>query len=49
MAVMMIVMVALMVAVGPHGHMGSHESKEATTQSSQSHEHDAAKPGAEKR
>lgn len=49
MAVMMIVMVALLVIAGPHGHGGSHGTNEAPTQSSQPHEHDAAKPGAEKR
>lgn len=48
MAVMMILMVAILVAVGPHGHMGSHGTKESSTQSSQQHEHDAAKPDTEK-
>jgi len=41
-------MVVLLVAAGPHGHMGSHGTNEPSTQFSQPHEHDAAKPGAEK-
>jgi hypothetical protein len=49
MAVMMILMVVFLVVAGPHGHMGSHGTNEPPTQSSQPHEHDAAKPGAEKR
>lgn len=48
MAVMMILMVVLLVAGGPHGHMGSHRTNESSTQTSQPYEHDAAKPGAEK-
>ncbi|MFY9314558.1 MAG: hypothetical protein WAO95_03245 [Burkholderiales bacterium] len=47
MAVMMIVMVVLLVMAGSHGHMGSHGTKEPPTQSSQPHEHDAGKRGAE--
>ena len=42
----MILMIALLVAVGAHGHMGSHGTNEPSIQSSQPHENDAAKPGA---
>lgn len=49
MAAMMIVMVVLLVMAGPHGHMGSHGTNEPPTQSSQPHEHDAAKSDTEKR
>lgn len=48
MAVMMILVVVFMVVGGPGGHMGLHGTKEPSTQSSQPHEHDAAKPRAEK-
>ena len=48
MAVMMILMVVLLVSVGPHGHIDSHGTNEPSTQSSQPHEHDAAKPDTEK-
>lgn len=49
MAVMMIVMVAFLVMTGPHGHMGAHGPNDPPTQSTQPHQHDAAKPDAEKR
>lgn len=49
MALMMILMVALFIAVGPHGHMGSHGTNEPAAHSSQPHETDAEKPKADKR
>ena len=44
MAVMMVLMVVFLAAV-PGGHMGLLGSHHSTEQASQSHEHDATKPG----
>lgn len=49
MAVIMIVMVVLLVMAGPNGHMGSHGKNDPPTQSTQPHEHDAAKSDTERR
>lgn len=49
MAVMMIVMIALLVMAGPHGHMGSHGTNEPPSQSLQPHGHDGATSDMEKR
>ena len=48
MAVMMILMVVFLVVGGPGGHMGSHGANDSPTQTSQSHEHGAAKPDPDK-
>jgi len=49
MAVMMILMVVLLVVTSPHGHMGSHGTNAPPAESSQPHEHDAAKSDTGKR
>ena len=48
MAVMMILMVVFLVVGGPSGHMGLHGANDPASQTSQSHEHGAAKPDPEK-
>ncbi len=47
MAVVMILMVMFLFVGGPGDHMGSHGTNNSSNQPSQSHEYDAAKPGAE--
>ncbi len=51
MAAMMILMILFLLASGPGehmgGHMGSHGADSSPSQTSQSHEHDAAKLDAE--
>lgn len=44
MAAMMILMVVLLAVGGPRGHMGPHGANGLPSQTSQSHEHGAAKP-----